>query len=55
MINQESEVNSLEWLPYEAAYLTLTHQSDRETLQKAWEYLNRQAASEADKETRNDS
>ena len=55
MINQESEVTSLEWLPYEAAYLTLTHQTDRETLQKAWEYLNRQAASEADKETRNDS
>ena len=44
MINQESEVTSLEWLPYEAAYLTLTHQSDRETLQKAKEYLDRKNA-----------
>ena len=50
MINQESEVTSLEWLPYEAAYLTLTHQSDRETLQKAKEYLDRKNAAAEIKE-----
>ena len=47
MVNQECEVTSLEWLPYEKAYTALTHQSDRETLRKAMEYLDRKAAETA--------
>ena len=43
MVNQECEVTSLEWLPYDTAYRALTHQSDRETLRKAKEYLGRKA------------
>lgn len=39
MINQECEVTSLEWLPYEQAINALTHASDRETLKAANEYL----------------
>ncbi len=39
MINQECEVTSLEWLPYEQAMKALTHASDRETLEAANKYL----------------
>ena len=41
MINQECEVTSLEWLPFEQALNALTHDSDRETLRAANEYLKR--------------
>ena len=44
MINQECEVTSLEWLPYEQAIAALTHASDRQTLEAAWNYLNRNAS-----------
>ena len=39
MVNQESEVAALEWMPYEKALSALTHASDRETLTAAWRYL----------------
>ena len=39
LINQECEVTSLEWLPFESAVKSLTHESDRETLRAAYEYL----------------
>ena len=42
MINQECEVSSLEWLPFEQALKALTHDSDRETLTAANEYLKGQ-------------
>ena len=41
LINQECEVSGLEWLPFDEAVETLTFDSDRETLRKAQEYLNR--------------
>ena len=37
--NQESEVSALEWLPFDEAARAITHDSDRETLAKAREYL----------------
>ena len=39
MIRQESEVNALEWMRAEEALAALTHESDRETLTLAMEYL----------------
>ncbi len=39
LINQECEVSSLEWLEYEGALKALTHESDRQTLRAAYEYL----------------
>ena len=39
MINQECEVTSLEWMPYDKALAALTHASDRETLTAAEKYL----------------
>ena len=41
LINQECEVSGLEWLPFDEAVETLTFDSDRETLKKALEYLER--------------
>ena len=42
MINQECEVSSLEWLPYEEAYTAMTYDTDKETLAEAKKYLERQ-------------
>ena len=39
MVNQESEVASLEWMPFDRALEALTHESDRETLRRARDYL----------------
>ena len=39
MKNQESEVTSLEWLPYEAAIDAVTYDTDKETLAHAAAYL----------------
>ncbi len=39
LINQESEVSALEWMPYEQAYRAMTYDTDKETLRKAREYL----------------
>lgn len=36
---QESEVSQIYWLPYSAAMESLTHQSDRDVLTKAREYI----------------
>ena len=41
LVNQECEVSGLEWLPFDEAVRTLTFESDRETLRKAREYLER--------------
>lgn len=41
MKNQESEVTSLEWLPYEAAIDAVTYDTDKETLAHAAAYLGR--------------
>lgn len=40
LVNQESEVSALEWMPYDAAYNALTHASDKETLKLANEAIN---------------
>ncbi len=37
---QEEEVREISWLPFENAMAALTFDSDRETLQKAEEFLN---------------
>jgi len=39
IINQESEVSALEWLPYQEAVSAMTYEDDRETLKKARKYL----------------
>ncbi|MBQ7646053.1 MAG: hypothetical protein IJS94_02175 [Clostridia bacterium] len=39
LINQESEVASLEWLPLETALEALTFDSDRDVLTKADAYI----------------
>jgi len=41
MVNQESEVTSLEWMPFDRALKALTHESDRETLRRARDYLEK--------------
>lgn len=41
LINQECEVSGLTWLPFDEAVRTLTFESDRETLRKARDYLER--------------
>ena len=41
MVNQESEVTSLEWMPFDRALKALTHESDRETLRRARNYLEK--------------
>ena len=40
MKNQESEVSSLEWLPYDDAIRTVTYDQDREVLKHAAAYLS---------------
>ena len=37
--NQESEVSSLEWLPYKEAVEAMTYEDDKETLREARKYL----------------
>ena len=41
LVNQECEVSGLEWLPFDKAVKALTFESDRETLRKAREYLEK--------------
>ena len=38
-VNQESEVSALEWLPFREAVEAMTYETDRETLEKARDYL----------------
>ncbi|MBQ9251414.1 MAG: NUDIX domain-containing protein [Clostridia bacterium] len=45
LINQESEVSALEWLPFDDAVAAMTYDTDKETLQAARKYLD--AASES--------
>lgn len=40
LINQESEVSALEWLPFEEAVAAMTYDTDKETLQAARKYLD---------------
>ena len=40
LINQECEVSSLEWLPFEEACRAVTYETDRETLEAAKKYLD---------------
>lgn len=39
LVQQESEVSSLEWLPYKKASAAMTYEADRETLALARDYL----------------
>ncbi|KAG4083882.1 NUDIX hydrolase domain-like protein [Neocallimastix lanati (nom. inval.)] len=39
MKNQESEVTSLEWLPFQQALEALTYEDDKDVLDKAMKYL----------------
>lgn len=45
MVNQECEVKSLEWMPYREAAEALTHESDRETLKRAFLYVTKEKCS----------
>ena len=47
MKNQESEVNSLEWLPYGDAVRAMTYESDKEVLRHAAAYLSGKYGREA--------
>ena len=39
LVNQESEVSSLEWMDYERAYNAMTYDTDKEVLEHAKQYL----------------
>lgn len=39
LINQESEVSALEWMPYEEACTAMTYDTDKKTLAEAKQYL----------------
>ena len=47
LINQESEVSGLEWMELDDALRALTHDSDKEVLASAAEYLDQRLTSEA--------
>ena len=40
LINQESEVSSLEWMHYDAAHDAMTYDTDQEVLEHAKQYLS---------------
>ena len=44
LINQESEVAALEWLPFGRAVEAMTFETDRETLTKARDYIDARRA-----------
>ena len=44
LINQESEVAALEWLPFGRAVEAMTFEADRETLTKARDYIDARQA-----------